>query len=114
MSDPDRLSEHLRAVFDASADAEQPGAAKRRQRFVFHMLDWQDDLKRLAELYAAPEPHSADEARAIVQSFLYHAEPHREHRTNWCRNHGRASSVTMLVDHRRARNRAARHTRDLA
>lgn len=76
MSDLDQLSEHLRGVFAAAADAEQPGFAERREGFVFHMLDWQDDLKRLAELYAAPERRSADEARAIVQAFLYHAASH--------------------------------------
>lgn len=46
-----------------------------RQDFVFHMIDWKDDLDELVELYTNPDKHSSD-ASKIIAGFLYHVIPH--------------------------------------
>ena len=47
-----------------------------RQDFVFHMSDWEADLRALAELYDQPDRFSKSEAKRIVAGFLYHATAH--------------------------------------
>ena len=76
MTDDDKLSECLRAVFAASVDPAQPDFEDRRRDFVFHLLEARDDVAALAALCAAPDRHAPDEALRIVQSFLYHATSH--------------------------------------
>ena len=47
-----------------------------RLDFVFHMTDWEDNLRALAELYECPEQFSRADAGRIVVGFLYHATAH--------------------------------------
>ena len=48
---------------------------RRKQEFVFHMIDWAADLEKIADLYSHPGKLSP-EADKIVVAFLYHAIPH--------------------------------------
>lgn len=43
---------------------------------AFHLSDWLQELKVLAELLAAPEQYTSDQARKAVIDFLVHAVPH--------------------------------------
>lgn len=76
MSSQDPLSELLGITFDNLTDVQQSDREKHRRDFVFHMLDWMDDLKELSALYAAPERYSREEAENVVQAFLMHATSH--------------------------------------
>ena len=49
---------------------------EQREDFCFHMLDWREDLERLASLYQNPERFSEEEAASVVYGFLIHAVPH--------------------------------------
>ncbi len=40
------------------------------------MTDWQNDLRRLARLYAHPEDYDSESVGEIVVGFLYHALAH--------------------------------------
>jgi hypothetical protein len=51
-------------------------SSRRRQHFVFNMMDWAEDLERLAALYKNPEKFDKKAAGEIVAGFLYHALPH--------------------------------------
>jgi hypothetical protein len=58
---------------------EELGAAeyrRRRQDFIFHMLDWKSDLGRMAALLEDPGKVSSKEATTFVIGFLYHVIPH--------------------------------------
>jgi hypothetical protein len=50
--------------------------ARCRRNFVFHMTDWSENLRELAELYQHPEKFSRQEAGRIVSGFLFHVIPH--------------------------------------
>jgi hypothetical protein len=76
MSDQDALKDQLTVAFEELADRAQPDFGERQQDFVFHMLDWKDDLRNLATLYSEPERFTAAQASSIVQAFLYHAVSH--------------------------------------
>jgi hypothetical protein len=77
MSPNPRLKKLLAAVYNQYQKLDDPAANKKcRQDFVFHMVDWQEDLQRLAELYQHPEKFNAESAGTIVAGFLYHAIPH--------------------------------------
>jgi hypothetical protein len=47
-----------------------------KKDFVFHMTDWQEDLRRLQELVDHPNNFSKEEAANVVAGFLYHATSH--------------------------------------
>jgi hypothetical protein len=49
--------------------------AARRDEFVFHMMDWIDDMERLRALYRSPV-RDATSASEVVVGFLYHVVPH--------------------------------------
>jgi hypothetical protein len=49
---------------------------RRRHDFVFHMLDWQDDLQQLTRLFENPEGQDVDSASRFLIGFLYHVIPH--------------------------------------
>jgi len=66
-----RLRTKLRQVFTSLNDEEE-GAGE----FVFHMLDWKDDLDALIDLYENPDDHSVNRAEAAIQAFLIHAVGH--------------------------------------
>jgi hypothetical protein len=70
------IEERLRAVFVELQDSDSPGFRERQDDFVFHMLDWKDDLEQLAALYSRPEHFSPEEVHKIVQAFMYHASSH--------------------------------------
>lgn len=76
MSNEERLAEMLNLVFDESCNVARADTEECRNQFVFHLLDWKDELRKLAELYASPERFSSEEARKIVQAFLYHGASH--------------------------------------
>ena len=48
----------------------------RRHDFVFHMVDWKDDLEQLAHLFESPQDQDEDAASALLIGFLHHALPH--------------------------------------
>jgi hypothetical protein len=47
-----------------------------RSDFVFHMTDWEENLRALAQLYEHPEQFGRADAKRIVAGFLYHATAH--------------------------------------
>ena len=67
----------LASIYNTFQKLEGPAANKTcRRDFVFHMTDWEDDLRALAELYEHPERFSRADAKRIVAGFLYHATAH--------------------------------------
>src|SRR5256885_2114404 len=81
MSKVTHLEELLGKVFDGAREglrAELPSDEYEKQRhdFVFHMLDWQDDLKRLSHLFDNPEDLNEEAAAVFLIGFLYHVLPH--------------------------------------
>jgi hypothetical protein len=71
----------LGKVFDASRDGLRdrvsPAEYQRlREDFIFHMVDWTDDLERLRELRDRPEIFDTESSSAMVAGFLYHVIPH--------------------------------------
>ena len=71
-----KIEKLLSRIFDELQKIDDPEEhARRRQDFVFHMTDWQDDLGEMAELYGNPDKHESD-ASKIIAGFLYHAIPH--------------------------------------
>jgi hypothetical protein len=72
-----KLERLLAGIYRVYQKLDDPGADKQCQRdFVFHMLDWIDDLHSLADLYRQPEPYSKSDAGRLVAGFLYHVIPH--------------------------------------
>jgi hypothetical protein len=49
---------------------------RRRRDFIFHMIDWRDDLERLADWFKHPEQLEAESAGSFLIGFLYHVIPH--------------------------------------
>ncbi len=77
MRTPDTaLKTVLERVFAEMYGSRSKDFASRRDDFVFHMTDWQEDFRRLSELYDNPTRFSAAEAESVVQAFLYHAPGH--------------------------------------
>lgn len=77
MSSNSRLEKLLSAVYHQYQKLDDPAANKKGRRdFVFHMTDWADDLRRLADLYQHPEEFNPETAGDIVAGFLYHVIPH--------------------------------------
>src|SRR5438132_6508783 len=71
------LEKILRSVFDAFQKHEDRKTnAVMKRDFVFHMTDWEDDLRRLHRFIEDPKGFSKEEAKTIVASFLYHATSH--------------------------------------
>jgi hypothetical protein len=67
----------LASIYNSFQKLDDPDANKASRRdFVFHMTDWEDNLRALAELYERPERFSGAEAKRIVAGFLYHATAH--------------------------------------
>jgi hypothetical protein len=67
----------LASIYNTFQKLDDPAANKAGRRdFVFHMTDWEDDLRALAELYEHPERFSRTDAKGIVARFLYHATAH--------------------------------------
>jgi hypothetical protein len=70
------IAQRLRAAFAKIQDPASPTFGEDQETFLFHMLDWKDDLERLAALYSAPEQFSEEDAHKIVRAFMYHASSH--------------------------------------
>lgn len=70
------LEKKLRVVFEGMHERSEPDFDSRQHDFVFHMLDWVEDLNRLHALVSDPSKIAADEAERVVQEFLYHAAGH--------------------------------------
>lgn len=51
-------------------------APERCDEIAFHLVDWKDDLARLASVLEAPEAHSAEQRLQVIMAFLIHATPH--------------------------------------
>jgi hypothetical protein len=67
----------LARIYDHYQKLDDPAANKVcRQDFIFHMSDWEDNLRALAELYEHPEVFDKTNAERIVAGFLYHATHH--------------------------------------
>ncbi len=80
-SDRLALEQLLCAVFDelqeGAREHESPAEYDRRkQEFAFHMMDWRNDLEKIADLCAHPEAWSARDAARFLVGFLSHVVPH--------------------------------------
>ncbi len=47
-----------------------------REKFVFHMTDWQEALDSLKRLFSSPDQYDQDQANQILQELFYHVLPH--------------------------------------
>ncbi len=71
-----KIMELLGQVFDELQTVEdREKHAETKRQFIFHMIDWIDDLENLLELYGQPEQAGSNAAQTIA-SFLYHVIPH--------------------------------------
>ncbi len=71
-----KIRELLAQIFDELQKIDNSEDHMRRQQdFIFHMLDWQDDLEQLSAIYANPEKYEDDSSK-IIAGFLYHVIPH--------------------------------------
>jgi hypothetical protein len=71
------LQRLLACIYNTYQKLDDPAANKTcRRDFVFHMTDWEDNLRALAELYEHPEQFCRADAGRIVAGFLYHATAH--------------------------------------
>ncbi len=72
-----QLRRLLASIYNHYQKLDDPAANKVcRRDFVFHMSDWEEDLRVLAKLYEYPEEFSKSDAKSIVARFLYHATAH--------------------------------------
>ena len=71
------LRQLLASIYNQFQRLDDPATNKAcRLDFIFHMTDWSDNLRCLADLYKNPKRFSKTDAREIVASFLYHATAH--------------------------------------
>jgi hypothetical protein len=71
------LTALLKTAYNAYQKRDDPeDNARCRWNFTFHMTDWIEDLRKLANLYEHPEHYDKETAKQIVFSFLIHAVPH--------------------------------------
>jgi len=47
-----------------------------KDRFVFNMVECQEDFQQIAGLYAEPENRDPDSATELFVGFFYHVVPH--------------------------------------
>jgi hypothetical protein len=47
-----------------------------KEKFLFHMTDWNSSLESLARLYSNPEDFSQEDASRVLREFFYHVLPH--------------------------------------
>jgi hypothetical protein len=70
------IEKMLMQIFDILQEIDDPEEhTRRRQEFVFHMLDWRDDLEKLCEFYTNPDKYGSDTSK-IIAGILYHIIPH--------------------------------------
>lgn len=71
-----KVEELLGQVFDELQTIEDKEEyAEIKQKFIFHMTDWVDDLQDLIVLYQQLEQYKGNAAQTIA-GFLYHVIPH--------------------------------------
>ena len=70
------LKQKLGESFERIADTDRRVRKQRRKDFVFHMVDWEDDLFRLAEFFRTPGRYGPRETDRILRRFLHHAPEH--------------------------------------
>jgi hypothetical protein len=71
------LEKKLQAIYNHfNTSRSRKEHQKRQQIFVFNMTDWIENFQQLAQLYAAPDQFSDEEASGIVAGFLNHAPHH--------------------------------------
>jgi hypothetical protein len=67
----------LERVYRRYSDGSGPRDKDRRTSdFVFHMTDWYNDLRALAEMFTDPEAHDEKRWNEVVFGFLAHASGH--------------------------------------
>ena len=71
-----KLEKHIREVYIGTHERSEQDFEQNIDAFVFHMLDWLDDLRTLADAYERSEAITNEEFEKAVISFLYHAAPH--------------------------------------
>jgi hypothetical protein len=81
MGDRQELEKLLGWIFDRVRDGLRDEVTeaeyeKLRSVFIFHMLDWNGQLKQMAELFENPRSIPKKEACTFVIAFLYHVIPH--------------------------------------
>ena len=73
---PEEVRKQLQKIYEGAHEPSEHGYADKKAEFVFHMLDWKDDLDELANAYSNAESMSDEAFEKAVTSFLYHAAPH--------------------------------------
>jgi CBS domain containing-hemolysin-like protein len=74
--DHTKIEDLLGKVFDELQTIEDKQEyVKRKQKFIFHMTDWLDDLQDLIEMYQQIEQYKGNSVQTIA-GFLYHVIPH--------------------------------------
>jgi len=81
MTSNDKLRELLFSVFDELREGVRESVSceeykRMKEEFSFHMMDWSDDLQKVAELYERPDEWSSDDAARFFVGFMYHVVPH--------------------------------------
>jgi hypothetical protein len=73
----ERLKKTLAAVYDDFQKLDDKKLhARFRNNFIFHMVDWSEDLVKLRELFKNPERFDEETASQVISGFLYHVIPH--------------------------------------
>lgn len=75
IEDKQHVEKLLGAVFAGLRDENEPDFEKKRGDFVFHMMDWLDDLEDLHALFRSQDA-AKEEAAELIVGFLYHVIPH--------------------------------------
>ena len=70
------LTRKLREAFLRIAEVRPEPGDKRQHDFVFHMLDWEEDLVQLAKFYSEPASFSPRDIRRLLRGFLHHVPNH--------------------------------------
>lgn len=76
-TEPDWLRLRLAKVFEAKwAGDDLPKQAELQERFVFHITDIVDDVRRLNDMLASGEEPGTVEFEKVLYGFFLHAVPH--------------------------------------
>lgn len=81
MSNAEQVRKLLEKVFDDCREGLREELSReeyqrRKDDFVFHMTDWQDNLEELQRLFSNPGSQSCNQATATIIGFLSHVLPH--------------------------------------
>ena len=71
------LEQKLLTFFREMAQAkENNNYESDREKFLFHMTDWQESLDALKRLFSSPSEYDQEQANLILQELFYHVLPH--------------------------------------